>query len=327
MRATGLAAPGAGRAPRVRLGDVDATEFEALRPRLEAIAYRMTGSAADAQDLGQEAWLRWSAADRSDVEDPEAYLVRVVTRLAMDRLGSAARRRESYVGPYLPEPVVAPLDSLEGSQPEDHAVLADSLTYSFLVLLDELGPVERAVLLLHDVFGYPFEEVAAAVGRSVPSVRQVASRPRRRIAAARPGWDPEAGPDAARRPAAEVADATMAGFLQAMVTGDVEGLLALLAPDVVTISDGGPLQRAARRPVVGPDRVARLLLWLNRRGVELGLGARLVAVNGRVGLLLALPDGAPYTVVTWELDEAGRIVRVFLQLNPDKLRHLADADG
>lgn len=302
-------------------------DFEALRPKLEAIAYRMTGSAADAEDLGQEAWLRWSAADRSDVEDPEAYLVRIVTRLALDRLGSAARRRETYVGPYLPEPLVRPMHAVAEPDPEEHALLADSLTYSFLVLLDELGPLERAVLLLHDVFGYPFDQVASAVDRSVENVRQIASRSRRRIAEARPGWDPDAEPVDGDGAVATVGPpviptGTLFSLMTAMAMGDVSALLDVLAPDVVTLSDGGPVQRAARRPVTGADKVARLLLWLYRKGQELELSSEVVDVNGRIGLELRWPNGEPYVVMTGDADDEGRVGAIYLQLNPEKLRHL-----
>lgn len=332
---------------------MDVEGFERLRPKLEAIAYRMTGSVADAQDVAQDTWIRWSGAgrsgvgrsdvdpsdvdrsdvDRSDVEDAEAYLVRIATRLSLDRLRSAARRRETYVGPYLPEPVVgevggqpvavasSPEGSIDSGSPEERALLADSLTYSFLVLLDQLAPIERAVLLLHDVFGYPFEQIAEAVDRSPSAVRQVASRTRRRIAEARPGWDPDGGTVAGGSGSSrgDVPPETLLRLVVAVGTGDVSELMDVLAPDVVTLSDGGPLQRAARRPVVGSDRVARLLVWLNNRALEMALVSRMVEVNGRPGMAMHHPDGRPYVVITGEVDPDGRVSRLFLQLNPDKL--------
>lgn len=308
---------------RGRLAGVDADGFERLRPKLEGIAYRMTGSTADAQDVAQDAWLRWSSADRSDVVEPEAYLVRITTRLSLDRLRATSRRRESYVGPYLPEPVVSPLGAAPGidGSPEDQALLADSLTYSFLVLLDELSPIERAVLLLHDVFGYPFDQVAEAVERSPEAVRQVASRTRRRIASARPGWDPDGDAVAVGGSEARtgIPPETLLRLAVAVGTGDVPALLEVLAPDVVTLSDGGPQQRAARRPVVGSDRVSRVLVWLNNRSLDMELVSRMVEVNGRPGLVMHRPDGTPYVVVTGEVDGDGRVSRIFLQLNPDKL--------
>ncbi len=155
-----------------------ADEFEALRPRLFGIAYRMTGSVGDAEDACQDAWLRWQRVDRGAVDNAEAYLVRVVTHLALDRLQSAQRRRESYVGPYLPEPLIADTTAV---QPEAAAELTDSLTFAFLVLLDELTPRERAVLLLHDVFGYPFDEIAPMIDLTPAACRQLASRTRRKL--------------------------------------------------------------------------------------------------------------------------------------------------
>lgn len=287
--------------------------FEALRPRLHGVAYRMTGSVADADDLCQEAWLRWSAVDHDGVRDPEAYLVRVVTRLAIDRARSAVARRETYVGPWLPEPVVGagPRDPDEDrGDPARAAELADSLTFAFLVLLDELDPLERAVVLLHDVFGYPFGEVARVVDRSEAGTRQLASRARRRLAGAR-------GP--APRPTQARFEAVVADLLTAVQAGDVGAVMEHLAPDVVQVDDGGPLQRAARRPVVGPERVARLWVNLAKRGAHLELA--LAEVNRRPGLV-ATDDGRPFVVLSVELDAEGRVSRVFTQLNPEKLAHV-----
>jgi RNA polymerase sigma-70 factor (ECF subfamily) len=286
--------------------------FDALRPRLHGIAYRMTGSVSDADDLCQEAWLRWAAADRSTVANPEAFLVVTVSRLSIDRLRSATRRRETYVGPYLPEPIVAdPWADGSAGDPAEQAELADSLTYAFLVMLDELTPVERAVLLLHDVFSYPFDEVAAAVDRSPDAVRQIASRSRRKVAA-HPSPLPRAEQDQVAR--------TLGGLLADLAVGNVEAVIARLAPNVVVLSDGGAQQRAGRRPVIGADRVARFLVNLARRNADLGV--RFVEVNARPGLLFTRDD-RPFMVMTAELDADGRVAQLFSQLNPDKLHHLA----
>ena len=185
----------------------------------------------------------------------------------------------------------------------------------------------RAVLLLHDVFGYPFDQVAAAVDRSPAAVRQVASRTRRRIAEARPGWEGEDGDggDVAPVPAPrrrDVAPDVLLAMTAAVAEGDVETLLDLLAPDVVAVSDGGPLQRAARRPIVGGDRVARTLVNLNKRSGMLDLVAQVVEVNGELGMAFHHPDGSPFLVLTAETDAAGRVDRLYLQLNPDKLASL-----
>ena len=270
----------------------------------------MTGSISDADDLCQEAWIRWAAQDRSDVDDADAYLVTVVTRLALDRLRSAQHRRETYVGPYLPEPVVTVPGSRPEPDPSEAAELADSLTYAFLVLLDQLSPVERAVLLLHDVFGYPFAAVSDAVDRTEEAVRQIASRSRRKI---------EGSVPRTVKPDPEIVNGVLARLMVAIMSGDVDGVMAEMAPDVVQLDDGGAAKRAARRPVVGADRVARLWVNLAKRGAHLSV--RFADVNGSPGLVF-LDGDEPEMVMCADLDESGRIVRIFGQMNPDKLRHV-----
>ena len=283
-------------------------DFETLRPRLFEIAYRMTGSVADAEDVCQEAWLRWRAADHATVATPEAYLVRTVTNLAIDKLRSAQHRRETYVGPYLPEPLLADDDE----DPAAAAELSDSLTLAFLVLLDELSPVERAVLLLHDVFGYEFDDVAAAVGRSTTACRQIASRTRRKLAQERAQT---------RRPDAEHEQRMIERLLLATASGDVDSVMELLAPDVVHLGDGGADRHAARRPVVGPERVARLLTNLAQRVVPLGYSARLATVNGGTGVVFE-QGGHVDSVMSLSFAADGRVRRVYIQRNPDKLEHI-----
>ncbi len=284
--------------------------FEALRPRLFGVAYRMTGSVSDADDVCQDAWLRWQSVDRSTVVSPEAFLVRTVTHLAIDRLRSAQHRRETYVGPYLPEPLIA--DDATATDPEAAAELADSVTLAFLVLLDELTPVERAVLLLHDVFGYGFDEVAGAVDRSPEACRQLASRTRRKVQRDRVDL---------RRSAFAEEQRLVDTVLTAIAAGDVEGLMALLAPDVVQLSDAGAGRHAARVPVIGPERVARLLVNVARRVPPESI-ARPVRVNGDPGVLFSL-DGRADSVVSFAFAPDGRVRRIYIQLNPDKLQHLA----
>lgn len=286
--------------------------FESLRPRLHGVAYRMTGSVADADDLCQEAWLRWAEADHAAVEDPEAFLVTVISRLSLDRLRAIGRRRETYVGPYLPEPIVT-APSFGSTDPAEHAELADSLTFAFLVLLDALSPLERAVVLLHDVFGYRFDEVAGCVDRTPAAVRQIASRARPKLIAA--GDRPEPPP-----PEDAVA-ATFLALLAAVSTGDIGSVVGLLAPDVVSLSDGGAERHAARRAVVGADRVARLLVNVARRE-SAAVALQVVAINGRPGLLFTR-DGEVDMVLCADVDAAGRIGRVYSVLNPDKLGHVA----
>jgi len=292
----------------VNTADARAEEFEALRPRLFGIAYRMTGSVGDAEDACQDAWLRWQRVDPDAVDNAEAYLVRVVTRLALDRLQSAQRRRETYVGPYLPEPLVADDTT---AQPEAAAELADSLTFAFLVLLDELAPRERAVLLLHDVFGYSFDEIGSMLDLSPAACRQLASRTRRKLDHER---------DALRRPDEAREQELITQLLTTVSTGDIDALMELLAPDVVLLSDGGAQRHAARRPVVGPDRVARFVVNLARRLMTTD-HARLVQVNGEPGLLFEV-DGEPDHVLSFAFTPDGKVRRLYSQLNPEKLRHL-----
>jgi RNA polymerase sigma-70 factor (ECF subfamily) len=292
--------------------------FEAARPKLFAIAYRMTGSVADAEDLCQETWLRWERAPRADVLAPEGWLVRTVTNLAIDRSRTAHHRRETYVGPYLPEPLVTDFaghgtDGRDGGSDSvaEQAELADSLTFAFLVLLDELDPTSRAVFLLHDVFGYSFPDIAVAVDRTPASCRQIASRARKRIAARRVEI---------RRATIEHERRVVDQLVVALMEGDVDAVVGLLAPDVLQLDDGGPRRRAARRPIVGPERCARLLVNLAKRLAPDAV-VDLVRVNGAPGVVVRA-GGHPQLVLSLELGPDGRIARIWSQLNPDKLRHV-----
>lgn len=286
--------------------DVDC-RFAAVADRLFGVAYRMTGSVADAEDCVQEAYLRWSTVDLEAVDHDEAYLVRVVTRLAIDRQRRAARRRETYVGPWLPEPLLGPVGSAGApvSDPERAAELADSLSFAFLVLLDRLSPAERAAFILHDVFGVPFDEVAGALDRTDEACRQLASRARRKLRS-----------EAPEAPAATPSE-PVAALLAAFLAGDAETCVRLLAPDVVLVSDAGPDRRAARRHVVGADRVLRLVSNLFARSAGQVRGLRPVEVNGGVGLLVDHEDGP--LVITGTTDGDGRVRHIWIQMNPAKL--------
>ena len=276
--------------------------FEHARPRLLGLAYRMLGTMADAEDVVQDAWIRLEAAD-GDIERPEAWLTTVTTRLALDRLRAVRRRREDYVGPWLPEPVVT------GPGPEEAAELSDTLTLGFLTLLDQLNPVERAVFLLADVFAVPFVEIGETMHKSEAACRQIASRARRRLnpASAMP-----------RRPSVEERQ-VVGEFVAAVLRGDVAAAMARLAPDAVLISDGGPTRRAARRPVVGAGRVVRFLVNLSRRYTD-PFEAMPATVNGDPGLILSL-QGEADTVFAFEVHD-GRIAALWAMRNPDKLDHL-----
>lgn len=285
--------------------------FQTNRERLFGIAYRMTGSVSDADDIVQEAWLRWERADHAGIDSPEAWLVRATTNLAIDRSRLIVRRREDYVGPFLPEPIVEPIDATD---PQAHSELTDSLTFAFLVMLDQLEPVARAVLLLHDVFGYSFDEIASMVDRSAGACRQIASRTRKRLDARRVEFS-----HVTREHERRVLEELVHGLL----LGDAEQVVELLSPDVVQFDDGGPDRRAARRAIVGPDRVSRLLVNLTKRLVGGGVGGlEFVRVNGRPGLLIRVDD-RPDIVACVEFAPDGRIGRIYAQLNPDKLSHLA----
>lgn len=292
---------------------VDTERFENERPRLTGLAYRLLGSLTDAEDVVQDAWFRWQRADRAVIERPDAWLTTVVSRLGLDRLRARRREQDRYVGPWLPEPLVEPITELaagshhDTTDPEAHAELADSLTTAFLLLLEQLSPTERLTILLADVFDEPFSEVAAVLGKSESAVRQQAVRARRKLRAAPPAARAAGDPEQLR-----VAEA----FLAATALGDVDAVLSLLAPDVVLLSDGGPDHHAARRPVLGPHRVSRLMLNLASRlpaDATIDLGS----VNGSPGIVVRV-GGHPAFVVAVEV--VGSLVQgITVMVNPDKL--------
>jgi RNA polymerase sigma-70 factor (TIGR02957 family) len=282
-----------------------AEEFGSYRGLLFSVAYRMLGTAADAEDVVQDTWLRWSGADRANVGDPRAYLVRVVTNAALDRLRSAQVRRESYVGPWLPEPVLTTPDVAEDVE------LAESVSLAVLVVLETLSPLERAVFVLREVFGFSHAEIAATLERTEDSVRQVAHRARRHVAERRTRYSADRAEQ--RRVTEE--------FLAAAVGGDLDRLLAVLAPDVVLVSDGGGKRVAAQRPLVGAREVAQFLIGVGSRpyhGVAVeDMTAEIVDVNGALGVVIA-GGGSILSVLTAEVEDG--LVREFhLVANPDKL--------
>jgi RNA polymerase sigma-70 factor (ECF subfamily) len=283
--------------------------YRELRPLLFSIAYRMVGSVSEAEDLVQEAFLRLhrALADRAEIASPKAYLSAVTTRLAIDHLRSARVRRERYVGAWLPEPLVTGGEA----DPASHAETADSLSLAFLVLLERLSPLQRAVFLLHEVFGYGYAEIAGLVGRSEDNCRQIAARARRHVEAGRPRFE------SSRRQREELARR----FFAAVERGDTEGLVGLLADDVVMYGDGGGKAPALAAPVHGAARVARLLLGLARRGAAAGIRVRPAEINGNPGLLAIDPDGRLLSVLALDIAD-GRVQTVHSIVNPDKLRHL-----
>ncbi len=275
-----------------------AASFEPLRPKLMRVAYRMLGSVTDAEDAVQEAFIRWMRADRSVVREPEAFLRRSVTRLCLDQLKSARRRRETYVGPWLPDPVVA----------EEQE---DDVTLPLMLALERLSPLERAAFLLHDVFGLAFEEVAATIQRDPSTCRQLAARARTHVREERPRFQVE------KQRGLELAEA----FFNASRSGDMKALSSMLAADVSIHSDGGGKRPAATRPIIGYEavmRVHRVLANLFRKSASKLV--RTAFVNGLPGFITLESDGELQTTA---LDiEDGKIAAIYVVRNPDKLRHL-----
>ncbi|MFJ8543729.1 RNA polymerase sigma-70 factor [Streptomyces sp. NPDC093586] len=282
--------------------------FEEHRPVLLGVAYRMLGRLADAEDVVQEAWLRWSRADRAAVREPRGYLVRVTTRLAVDRLRQIKSRGEAYVGPWLPEPYATDFGDVVPDTAE-RAVLADSVSLAVLVVLESLSPLERAVFVLREAFGYPYTEIAAVLEREEAAVRQLAARARKHVDERRPRYDVD---PVQRRDLTE-------RFLAAAADGDLEGLMAVLAPDVRLVGDSGGKSRAPLRVLESSDKVARFLVGIAQKGVP-DVGFRILELNGGPALLV-LSEGKPDSVV--QLDVAdGRVQSVYIVRNPDKLRSL-----
>ena len=278
----------------------DGATFEAHRPLLFSIAYRMLGSASEAEDIVQDAWLRARQDEHADVRSPRAYLTTIVTRLCIDHLRSAERTRMEYPGPWLPEPLAEPN--------QESVELASSLTTAFLVLLEQLAPTERAVFLLREVFELDFDEIARSVGKSEANTRQILTRARGRLRDPRPRFA------VSRRESEEI----VRRFRDACVTGNMEGLMTVLHADAELVSDGGGKAVAATRPVLGADRIAAFVIDVVGKVRWSESDPRVVTINGAPGLLLRHPtfgDG------TYSFDIAdGRIRAIYVVRNPDKLR-------
>ena len=284
---------------------MEGTEFEGERARLVGLAYRITGSRTTADDIVQDAWLRWQQTDRSAIERPAAWLTTVTSRLALDHLKSAQHTRETYVGPWLPEVAVAE------PGPAEQAELAESVTIGFLTLLERLGPIERVVFLLADVFALPFDEIATVVDRTPEACRQIASRARTRVREGRPRFEPT------DEDAWQVAIA----FLTAAQVGDLDSLVALLADDALAVSDGGAERHAARRPIIA-ERIPRFAANLTARAPE-GTEYSLQLINGQPGIICSL-RGQPFQAVAFAVAD-GQVQRIWTILNPDKLQSLTSA--
>ena len=286
--------------PQEPPADTATDAFVAHRTLLFTVAYEMLGSAADAEDVLQETWLRWHRVDPDQVRDPRSYLVRITTRQALNRLRSMRRRREAYVGPWLPEPLLTTPDVAEDVE------LAESLSMALLLVLETLTPTERAVFVLREVFDVDYDEIAAAVGRSPAAVRQIAHRARRHVDARRPRTTVPARAGAA----------ALASFRRALDTGDLQGLLDVLAPDVVLLSDGGGARYAARRPIVGARKVARAIV-AGMAKVGGVFTFEPTVVNGGPGFLVRR-DGEVFVVLAVRLD-GSRVSGLYYVRNPHKL--------
>ncbi|OBF19767.1 RNA polymerase sigma-70 factor [Mycobacterium sp. ACS4331] len=292
--------------------DEHAERFTHLRPLLFTIAYEILGTATEADDVLQESYLRWAAVDLSGVTDTKAYLAQLVTRQSLNALRAAARRREQYVGPWLPEPLLLE-GSLQGGDASADVVLAESVSMAMMVVLETLSPDERAVFVLREVFGFDYDEIASAVGKSTEAARQVAHRARAHVRARRRRFEPVDPQESL---------ALTAQFFAAAATGDVDQLVSMLAPDVVWTADSDGKVSAARRPVSGADNVARLVMGLVRLG---GPQARVepASYNGEPALNLYLGDSFEGVVMVEVVD--GKITNFYAMRNPEKLAGLAVA--
>ncbi|MEU2258315.1 RNA polymerase sigma-70 factor [Nocardia xishanensis] len=283
--------------------------FVEHRRLLFATAYRMLGTVTDAEDVLQDAWLKWNEADRAAVRHPKSYLVRTVTNLSLNRLTSARATRETYVGPWLPEPLLTTPDLAQDAE------LADTVSTAMLVVLETLTPVERAVFLLREVFGYSHAEIADTLDRPEATIRQIAHRARAHVQSRRPRFDT----DTAER--ARVTER----FMAACAGGDLNALMDLLAPEVTCWSDGGGVVTAARRPLHGPDHVARWILGVLAKPETAGIVLEHAHINGELGALARLGE-IPVAAFTYDLVD-GRIENLRFQVNPGKLKGLSAAES
>ena len=289
-----------------------ATSFEPYRRRLLGLAYRMLGSMADAEDAVQDVYMRWHAADRANVSEPRAFLMTTTTRICLDMLTSARARREEYVGPWLPEPVI----NTDALAPDTQTELAEDLSVALLLTLDRLSALERAAFLLHDVFDFSFSEVAKALERSEAACRQLAARARAHVREIRPKG---VAPKPRNGEGGQHAE-LMSAFVTATQSGDLSTLMQLLASDVHVVTDGGGKVAAALNVLDGADRAGRFLIGAARKGWRDDFTLRLATINGLPGVIVDGPDG-PVQTAAFDID-GGVIRALYIVRNPDKLRHL-----
>lgn len=281
--------------------------FGQYRRRLFGIAYRMLGTSADAEDIVQEAYLRWHKADTEEIESPEAWLVTVTTRLSIDRLRSLAKERETYIGPWLPEPLFAQ----KIRTPEEELEFADNISIAFLVLLERLSPSERAAFLLHDIFDCSYREIARIIGKNETACRQMIHRARARVRSEKPRFETN---EADKRRLIEK-------FIQATRAGDEETLLSLFAEDASMTSDGGGRVTAARKPIEGRRKIARLYSQIGKKGAAVA-NSQIRQINGELGVVTTA-FGQVFAATTFEFD-GDKISRVYQVMNPEKLKNFGD---
>lgn len=280
--------------------------FNKHRPLLFSIAYRMLGSVADAEDMAQEAFLRWQQVPDHEVESPKAYLATIITRLCINHLNSARVQREQYVGTWLPEPIITD----QSSDPAKGTMMAESLSMAFLVLLERLTPVERAVFLMREVFDYEYSEIARILDQKEPNCRQILRRAQQHLKQIRPRFDPSP----------EQHEELLQQFFQATLRGDMEGLLELFSREIVLYSDGGGKAAAMPNPIYGPDRVARFLFNARKKIVPDNLVRRVAQINGQPGIVAYL-NGRAWGVLTIDVTDGG-IRNIYIVTNPEKLERL-----
>lgn len=290
----------------LNLPDATAQLFTQNRGLLFSIAYRMLGSASDAEDIIQEAFVRWLQADSEEVRNPKAFLSTVVVRLCLDQLRSARAKRETYIGPWLPEPI----PTGPGQEPDEKAMLAESLSFAFLIMLESLNPLERAVFLLREVFDYEYAEIAEIVGKSPANCRQILHRAHEHLGQRRHGSSVSR----------EQQERLTTQFLQASTSGNIQGLLDILTGDIIFMADGGGKAKAGVKPVKGPENVARGML-ASLRAIKGNLEAYIEEINGQPAIVGYL-DGRPYGVIILDTDGT-HIRRIYAVLNPDKLHRLS----
>lgn len=288
--------------------------FEPYRRPLLGLAYRMLGSMADAEDAVQEAYVRWHSADRAAVSNPRAFLMTTTSRICLDMLGSAHARREAYVGPWLPEPVI----DTSALAADSRLALAEDLSVALLLALDRLSPLERAAFLLHDVFDFSFREVAKSLERTEAACRQLAARARARVRAGRPGSAPARPGRSAKADAKH--EALISAFLTAARSGDLQALTGMLANDARVVTDGGGKAAAALNVIAGADRVARFLAGVSRKGWRDDFTLHFAPINGLPGVVVHAPDG-PVQTAAFEI-AGGVIHAMYVVRNPEKVRHL-----